>query len=450
MGFFNLRLNLPRLRYKLFPHQEYAFAFAMRNKYSINGYEVGQGKTAVAIAVAEAKQNKKLKTLIICPAFLKKNWISEIKKFAHSNPKVREINAAAADVITSFEERYAVINYEILHRLPVKFWNDVGFLVCDESQYLGNSETLRTSYLFKILEDPKTRPERLLLMSGTPIRGKLDQWYAPLYLCRHESNDISLHHFLENLWSFRNYFMHRKVVHYSGMSRVTFTGVQRASELIPIIRKVFLRKDPDFEVVLPPISFEEISIDKTNIVDEDGMEIAYERYRESPTLTEAVSSVKKNNAIMKVEATIDLILRLLKNGVTRIVVFSDHIEPARLIFENVLKKKIEATLTTSLIAMPIRHSNILKFQRQSRKNPIVYVSTIGSGSTGITLTAASCLIFNDRSWTQTDNDQAIGRIYRVTQEQPCKIYDILNGKMDKKIKKITEEKRKINEMTVEI
>ena len=63
---------------KLKPFQEEGLAFAKSHPYHINNFQAGLGKTITSLAMA-CHVGKK--TLIICPAFLKNNWIKEIEKF---------------------------------------------------------------------------------------------------------------------------------------------------------------------------------------------------------------------------------------------------------------------------------------------------------------------------------------------------------------------------------
>ena len=62
---------------KLYPHQERALAFALTHPYHICGLEMGLGKSLVALALAI---ETKAKTLVICPAYLRKNWENEVSK----------------------------------------------------------------------------------------------------------------------------------------------------------------------------------------------------------------------------------------------------------------------------------------------------------------------------------------------------------------------------------
>ena len=65
-----------------------------------------------------------------------------------------------------------------------------------------------------------------------------------------------------------------------------------------------------------------------------------------------------------------------------------------------------------------------KAQEQFMTNPNVkiLVGNLQSAGVGLTLTAASRLIFNDFSYVKGDNDQFMDRIHRINQTQDVDIY----------------------------
>jgi superfamily II DNA or RNA helicase len=66
-----------------------------------------------------------------------------------------------------------------------------------------------------------------------------------------------------------------------------------------------------------------------------------------------------------------------------------------------------------------RQTMIDNFQRGDLR---VLVCTIGAAKTGITLTAANQMIFNDLPWVPADYLQAEKRIHRIGQDQGCVIH----------------------------
>lgn len=68
--------------------------------------------------------------------------------------------------------------------------------------------------------------------------------------------------------------------------------------------------------------------------------------------------------------------------------------------------------------------------KQFQTNPKVkvFIATIGAAGTGLTLTAASKMIFTDRAWTPDDNAQAEDRIYaRMNDIHGAEIYKLVTS-----------------------
>jgi SNF2 family DNA or RNA helicase len=126
------------------------------------------------------------------------------------------------------------------------------------------------------------------------------------------------------------------------------------------------------------------------------------------------------------------------------VVYSDHIGPAKLIYDSLISKKVNARHIDGGVSVAKRDQIIDDFQADKVD---VLVLTIQSCKEGITLTAARHMVFNDISWSYVDLQQARKRIHRVGQASTCFIHYILSSDTDAWLKrKVLEKKRNLEEI----
>ena len=84
------------------------------------------------------------------------------------------------------------------------------------------------------------------------------------------------------------------------------------------------------------------------------------------------------------------------------------------------------------------------YDEKDINNGLVFVGTIQAGGVGITLTAASYMIYYSNSWSLSDRIQSSDRIHRIGQKNKCVYYDLISkGTVDSRIHKILNSKEQI-------
>jgi SNF2 family DNA or RNA helicase len=86
------------------------------------------------------------------------------------------------------------------------------------------------------------------------------------------------------------------------------------------------------------------------------------------------------------------------------------------------KEKISYGLLTGAVKQSDRTKNVQAFQSGEIR---VFAGTVAAGGVGITLTAASTVVFIDRSWSPSINLQAEDRLHRIGQEEAVEVIDIM-------------------------
>ena len=163
------------LKTELLPYQLDGIAFAAGACRAILADDMGLGKTIQGIGTAaylKAEANIK-KVLVICPASLKSQWLTEIGRF--SDLSARQILGSAAERPEQYasDAFFTICNYEQVMRdiLSVESCN-WDLIILDEGQRIKNWEA-KTSRIIKAL-----RSTFALVLSGTPMENRIDELYS--------------------------------------------------------------------------------------------------------------------------------------------------------------------------------------------------------------------------------------------------------------------------------
>lgn len=106
----------------------------------------------------------------------------------------------------------------------------------------------------------------------------------------------------------------------------------------------------------------------------------------------------------------------------QIVVFSQSKQVIRLLQKRLEAKEIPHGIFTGDVPEEERTAVRHGFQNGSLR---VFAGTIKAGSLGLTLTAASTVIFIDREWSPSANGQAEDRTHRIGQQEAVEVIDLI-------------------------
>jgi len=122
-------------------------------------------------------------------------------------------------------------------------------------------------------------------------------------------------------------------------------------------------------------------------------------------------------------AKIDALMSILEdNPNQQVVVFSQFKSVLHLLGKRLEKAKIPHGLYTGDQNKQERDKLIDDFQAGKVR---VFAGSIAAGGEGITLTAASIVVFLDRSWKPSKNRQAEDRLHRIGQKNAVQVIDIM-------------------------
>ena len=87
---------------------------------------------------------------------------------------------------------------------------------------------------------------------------------------------------------------------------------------------------------------------------------------------------------------------------------------------------------------------------QEDKNVRLFIGNVQAAGVGITLTAASTMLFGEFSWVPVDHTQAEDRIYRIGQEMPVHCYySMVPGTIEGKLLAMIKSKQRVISRTLD-
>lgn len=453
-----------------FPFQKAGIHYALecfaRRKGCIIADEMGLGKTIQAIGCINATPYFK-RALIICPASVKINWKRECERWLS-----RPMTVAVAD--SKYWPDHAdvvIMNYDILahhfNDLRREKWN---LLVLDEAHFVKNSKAQRTIHItggklkldgVKMDIDPLPADYKLLL-TGTPVENRPKEIYPLASFC-----DPTL---WPNEWAFMNAYYRMETVMKPRRGRKglhptkEFTEPRNLDALQEKLRANVMIRRRTFQVIkdLPELRRQVIEIPSNGISGRIGKETelylqfeslqreinsarerdhmdalgslkndGYEGARRTLMQLKAdaqealnhIATLRKENALAKMPYVMPYITEALES-VDKLVIFAYHRE----VVEELHRRIPDSAIFYGTTNQSDRQKAIDDFQNGPLK---VFIASIGSGSYGITLTAAQLLICLEFSWKPGEMQQMEKRIHRIGQTSSVLIqYLVMEGSID--------------------
>lgn len=424
---------------ELFKHQEEGITFLKEKKRAILADEMGLGKTMQAIYAAGDTSEATI--LVVCPASLKINWEREIHR-VYPEDEIAILSGGdieEAKAIISPTTAWVIINYDILGKhwewiAEMAHKGDIEAGIFDEAHYAKDTKAIRTKAVLAIAEHLK----QVYMMTGTPVLNRPIEMFSLLRAIRHPlaySTEKSLPK-LRREYSTRYCDGKIRIIYRRGGGVLRFweeSGATRLPELRELTRDVFLRRTKNEVLDLPE---KIISVVQCTLSPEDqkDYDTAWEQYLDyiakNPLKKDIVNII---NAQGLVELTklkqvcshskIPRIVSDVENAVdqgNKVIIFSQYTQTIKDIASALRTKKIGVVTLTGENDMKERQEAVDGFQ--NKDDIMVFVANIKAGGVGITLTAASQVIFADMDWSPEIHRQAEDRAHRIGQTGTVNVY----------------------------
>ena len=427
---------------QLFPFQKEGVAFVeKRNGRALIADEMGLGKTIQAIAWLN-KHSECLPAVIVCPASLKLNWEKELQTWSAYNTQVL---SGTKPTKLSTRNIY-IINYDVLHSwVTMLQTKSIKALIFDECHLFKNSSAKRTKAVKRI----SNKVSNIICLSGTPIVNR------PIEIL----NAIKI---LDPI-TFRDQwrFMHR----YCGAKHNGFGWDFNGASNIPELHKILCetvmirRLKKDVLTELPDKTHSFIPIELTNrkeyqtaekdiisFIRQNKGSAAAQRASNAEVLTR-IETLKQVAVNGKLDGVIDWIEMML-SSTQKLVVFATHkfvIDALMSEFnfiDNKRKSITQAVKIDGSCSIEDRQKAVNSFQNDPSIR--LFIGNIKAAGVGITLTAASNVVFVEFPWTPGDLSQASDRCHRIGQKNNVNVYYLFaHNTIETKIIDLLRSKQKV-------
>ncbi len=450
--------------------QKVGCAFVEETNYkALIADQVGLGKTIQSIAPV-LKNN--LKAIVICPAHLIPNWTRQLLKFTGQHPLILSgripSDEMMVDMVVS-KHQFTIISYTAIagseedadtgrlsfdgHKIKQEGkefpWITIinmcfrqgryDIAILDECHYAKNEGSSRTQAIERL------SVKKAICMSATPVTNRPGDYFTTLHLLRPElfpSRDRFL----------RNY---------------TWDGKQpkNVQELQSMLKGIMIRrKKTEVMKELPPINrieeYTELTPKAKKLYDKvlQGLYEIVNEFDPSKNMTKEVVGIlaqlqrlKQVCAISKMDFTANLANELYdgSEGAShrKTLIYSQYV--------GVVKGIAGRLREDGCLYITGEHSpsERMKIIDEYTKNDKIHhlVVSLKAGGTGLDITAAGYVIFNDMWWTPAEHEQAEGRAYgRLNDAHSIDAYYVVaNDTIEAWILEILAAKLKIIDQVVE-
>jgi SWI/SNF-related matrix-associated actin-dependent regulator 1 of chromatin subfamily A len=393
----------------------------------------GLGKTPISLWWIAQNAQKALPAVVICPASVKYHWEMESRKCGVTDYEVLEGRRTSRIRPAPL----VILNYDILI-----YWLEElkklrpRTIVLDESAYIQSPTTKRT----KATQELCKGVPHILALSGTPLVNRPIELFPTLQILQpalfrsrfNFGRAFCNGHMGPFGWDFRgasNTGKLHKLLMRNLMIRRRKAEVLK--DLPPKIRRV---------VTVPlhnPQEYHRASTDFMNWL-RDTDPAALDGAFKAQTLVK-IGYLLRLAAKLKLKALIEWINDFLDDSDEKLVVFAVHHKMI-----DALKRRIDAECVVIDGRVPSSQRGFIVEQFQRNKKVRVLVGNIRAAGVGLTLTAASNVVFAELPWTPGAVTQSEDRCHRISAKGQVFIWFLISqGTIEERLCKLLQSKQEV-------
>lgn len=419
---------------RLYPYQKEGVRFAVKAGKAIIADEMGLGKTVQAICCAEIYLRQKMveSALVVCPSSLKYQWKSEIERFTGREAVLIEGYASRRLELYKASAPYKIVSYQSLAN-DIKSLNrlSVDLLIMDEVQRLKNWNTQLAQAVRRI------DSHYSVLLSGTPLENKLDELVSivqladpyclsPLYRFRHEHivTDPATGKTIgyKNLSDIRQRLSGTLIRRTKQSVRLQLPGRTDQYVLVPMTQQQSSRHE-QLRAAVSRLANKWMHTKFLSEEERRRLLLMLGQMRMLADSTFIIDQDLDGRHDVKVGEVMNILSDALEGSDTKVVIFSEWERMARLVAMELDARGLRYEFLHGSLEAKKRDEVIGRFQSDNECR--IFLST-DTGSTGLNLQAAGIIINLDLPWNPAVLEQRIGRIYRIGQEMPVQVINLVS------------------------
>lgn len=433
---------------ELRPYQKVGVAYLASKRRAILADEMGTGKTLQSLCTVAA--TNAWPAVVVCPASLRINWQREAqmwfpdKKTAviglgGGKKRGQEIeNAKNADII--------VLNYDIAKDvLPALQAAGIEprALICDEAHYVKDLKSQRGAAIQDLAQRLTQRQDSVIILAtGTPVINRPADLIAPLRI-------------MGNLNEFGGWkgFVTRYCAAQQTRWGWDIDGASNIPELEQKLRATcYIRRTKDQVLQeLPDKQRTVVDMPLSSAAQKEYAEVEREFARwyrgfEGDDADGRGETLRRITALRqavgrgKIESVVSFVKDMADVG-EKAIVFAIHKEVQDAIFKGLESEGLKIVAITGDMGPEQRQASVDRFQCGQAD---VIVCSQKAAGVGLTLTAASHVVFAEYDWTAASHDQAEDRAHRLGQKNAVNAWYIhAPGTIDDAMAEVVESKRRI-------
>ena len=458
-----------KFKTKPYKCQEEAFNFSASKKFVALFMEMGCGKTKVIIDEANFQfgEGRIDAVLVLCPNSVKSSWQEEIPKHGMVDSLVHVYDSSKKKKATKHTEaehdgiKWMIAAIESLSQGTGKQYledfvhNHNTAVIVDESSYIKNHNAARTESIVDLGHAAVYRR----ILSGTPIAKGVEDLYAQFYFL-----DPSIINF-PSYFAFRN---NHCIM--GGYKAKQIIGYMRMDDLFERLRLCTYRATKAENLDLPDKIYEKRTLEMTkeqkkvytemkkNLM----AELAEGKVEATTALTKTLrlhqiaggflsidqeDGTWKSTAIPGRNPKLEELLNILGGTDASVIVWCKYTAEIRAIETALQIAGISCVTAYGAIPDAIRTENRQKFQAGEAK---VFIAQIESMGIGITLTAATLVVYYSNSYAYTARVQSEDRAHRIGQKNNVTYVDlVVKDSIDQAIIVALQKKQSVADMVMD-